>query len=154
MEKIHRVPHITLFGNFDADYKEFKEITEIFESVSRKYSCLQYLIDGFSWLEGDKGKVIYYNVVPSSELECFRLEIATKFEGIVHSDKPWDRKKDFLFHSTVAYKLTNSEFKRTWASMRFRRCWVSSPRSPPDIVTERYLPCFPTLRKLFPQLMA
>ena len=115
LEKIHRVPHITLYGNFDADYRQFKEITRTLESISKKYDCLQYLIDGFDWCDGDKGKVIYYNVVPSKELKCFRQEAANKLQGIVRSNKPWDHDKDFMFHSTVAYKMTNSEFKRTWS---------------------------------------
>lgn len=67
LEKIHRVPHITLYGKFDADYRQFKEITSTLESISKKYDSLQYLIDGFDWCDGDKGKVIYYNVVPSKE---------------------------------------------------------------------------------------
>jgi calcineurin-like phosphoesterase family protein/2'-5' RNA ligase len=113
--KIHRVPHITLFGNFDADHRQFVEVTRIFESVSKKYDYFTYFIDGFNWCDGDKGKVIYYNVVPSKELKCFRQEIASNLEGIVRSDKPWDHGNDFLFHSTVAYKLTNSEFRRTWS---------------------------------------
>jgi 2'-5' RNA ligase len=100
--KVHRVPHITLYGNFDADYKQFKEITRIYESISRKYDCLEYLIDGFRWLKSDKGKVIYYNIVPSEKLKSFREEIATKFNEIVRSNKPWDYEKKFHFHSTVA----------------------------------------------------
>ena len=95
--KIHRVPHITLYGNFLADYKQFKEITRTIESVSKKYGCLQYLIDGFNWCDGDNGKVIYYNVVPSKELKCFRQEVANNLQGIVRSDKPWDKATDFLF---------------------------------------------------------
>jgi 2'-5' RNA ligase len=115
LNKIHRVPHITLFGGFDSDYNHFKDVTSTFEAVSRKYEYLPYLIDGFNWCDGDKGKVIYYNVVPSKELKCFRQEIVSKLDEIAHSNKPWDYDKDFLFHSTVAYKLTNSEFNRTWS---------------------------------------
>ena len=115
LEKIHRVPHITLYGRFNADYRQFREITSAFESISRKYDFLKYRIDGFDWLDGEKGKVIYYKILPSEELKSFREEIAKKFNGIVHSDKQWDYKKEFTFHSTVAYKLTNSEFKRTWS---------------------------------------
>jgi calcineurin-like phosphoesterase family protein/2'-5' RNA ligase len=125
LEKIHQVPHITLYGKFDADYRQFKEITKALVSISKKYDSLQYLIDGFDSRDGEKGKVIYYNVVPSKELKSFRQEVAIHLEGIVRSDKPWDHRKDFLFHSTVAYKLTNSEFKRTWDFIKGKQTFIN-----------------------------
>ena len=145
--KIHRVPHITLYGNFDIDPKQFKEITRVYESISRKYDRLEYLIDGFGWLKSDKGKVIYYNIVPSEELKSFREEIATKFNGIVSSTKSWDFEKKFRFHSTVAHKLTDSEFNRTWSFITgkksFTQMLLSFFRKPQENYFGKfYLPSF------------
>ena len=44
--KIHRVPHITLYGTFVADYGQVHKVKKIIESVGRKYSfCLTLLTD-------------------------------------------------------------------------------------------------------------
>lgn len=61
--KIHRVPHITLYGPFIADYNQVQKIKDIIEAVSRKYPYLPYCIDGFRWLKGQHGKVVYFNII-------------------------------------------------------------------------------------------
>ena len=45
--KIHRVPHITLYGSFHAKSNQINKIKDIIQSVAEKYSFLPYLIDGF-----------------------------------------------------------------------------------------------------------
>jgi 2'-5' RNA ligase len=113
-DKIHRIPHITLYGKFDADYSQVQRIETIIDSVGRKYPFLLYLVDGFKWLRGEGGKVIYFNIVPSKDLTCFRKELTDKLLDFVPAKK-WDKNEDFLFHSTLAYKLTDSEFDRIWS---------------------------------------
>ncbi|MGC9059418.1 MAG: 2'-5' RNA ligase family protein [Candidatus Aenigmatarchaeota archaeon] len=113
--KIHRVPHITLYGSFVADYGQVHKVKKIIESVGRKYSFLPYTIDGFGWIKAQKGKVIYFNIVPSKELKEFRKELAEKLLNVVPLTKPFDKKEGFLFHTTLAYKLSDAEFDRIWS---------------------------------------
>ena len=119
--KIHRVPHITLYGNFNADYHQFQEIRTVIESVCKRYGELHYIIDGFDWFPNKNGKVIYFKIKPSKELVLFREQLASKLLKIVPSYSSYDRKKDFTFHSTLAYKLTNSEFNRIWSIVSNRK---------------------------------
>jgi calcineurin-like phosphoesterase family protein/2'-5' RNA ligase len=112
--KIHRVPHITLYGPFIAGYGQVPRVRNIIESVGGKYSYLPYLIDGFKWIRSRRGKVIYFNIVPSQELKAFRKELTEKLLRAVPATKPFDRKEDFLFHATLAYKLSDAEFDRIW----------------------------------------
>jgi calcineurin-like phosphoesterase family protein/2'-5' RNA ligase len=113
--KIHRVPHITLYGSFSINSNQIPIIKNLIESVGKKYSFLPYLVDGFSWVKGQKGKVIYFNIVPSEELIKFRKELTEKLLKIAPLTKPYDKNEDFLFHSTLAYKLSESEFNRIWS---------------------------------------
>lgn len=113
--KIHKVPHITLYGSFAADHNQVKKVKEIMKSVGRKYSFLPYTVDGFKWVKGEKGKVIYFNIVPSEELKEFRRELAGRLLNVVPRTKPFDKKEGFLFHATLAYKLSDAEFDRVWS---------------------------------------
>jgi calcineurin-like phosphoesterase family protein/2'-5' RNA ligase len=110
--KIHRVPHISLYGSFVADHSQVERIKAVLVAIGRKYSFLSFAIDGLQCIEGEKGVVIYFNIVPSEELRQFRNELARNLFSIVPDTKPFDFDKNFLFHSTLAYKLTNSEFER------------------------------------------
>jgi len=112
--KIHRVPHISLYGHFNAYYNQVQAVKEVIESIGAEYSYLPYLINGFKWLESRKGKVIYFNIIPSKELKLFRKKLAERLIDIVPSTKSFDRDKDFLFHSSLAYKLSGEEFDRVW----------------------------------------
>ena len=113
--KIHRVPHITLYGGFAANYTQVKRVQEILVSVGKRYSYLHYLIDGFRWINGRQGRVIYFNIIASPELKRFRKELAERLLRVVPETKPFDREEDFLFHSTLAYKLDSMEFEKAWS---------------------------------------
>jgi len=110
--KIHRVPHISLYGSFSADHGQVERIKSVLATIGRKYSFLPFTIDGLQCIEGEKGIVIYFNIVPSEELKQFRNELAWNLISIVPDTKPYDFDKDFLFHSTLAYKLSDSEYER------------------------------------------
>jgi calcineurin-like phosphoesterase family protein/2'-5' RNA ligase len=110
--KIHRVPHISLYGSFSADHGQVEKVKSVLTIIGRKYSFLPFTIDGLQCIEGEKGIVIYFNIVPSEELRQFRNELAWNLISIVPDTKPFDFDKDFLFHSTLAYKLSDSEYER------------------------------------------
>jgi len=115
VEKIHRVPHISLYGSFSADYKQVERVKEVLAAVGRRYSYLPYLIDGFRWISGRHGRVIYFNIVASEEFKRFRQELAQRLLRIVPETRPFDKEEDFLFHSTLAYKLDSREFESIWS---------------------------------------
>lgn len=115
IDKIHRIPHISLYGGFAADYEQTKRVKEIISSIGKRYSFLPYLIDGFRWIEGKQGRVIYFNIVASEEFKRFRQELAQRLLRVVPRTKPFDKKEDFLFHSTLAYKLDSREFEKLWS---------------------------------------
>jgi calcineurin-like phosphoesterase family protein len=112
--KIHRVPHISLYGSFYVPKHQQREAIEIIKAISRKYTAFHYTIDGFGEFTSEKGKVIYSQINPSPELVTYRQEIAISLQKRFPSSKPWDKEKEFHFHATIAYKLTESEFQRTW----------------------------------------
>jgi len=113
--KIHRIPHISLYGGFQADFERVKRVKEIVVSLGRRYSFLPYLIDGFRWIEGKDGRVVYFNIKASEEFKKFRQELADRLIKIVPRTQAYDREENFLFHATLAYKLDSKEFERLWA---------------------------------------
>ena len=116
--KIHRVPHLTLYGTFNTRQKNIKKIIKCIESVGKKYSYLPFTIDGFGTINGERGKVVYFNIIPSNNLKKFRRELARKLLRLDIRGKPWDRiDMEFLFHITLAYGLTDREFKKIWSHL-------------------------------------
>ena len=115
LNKIHRVPHISLYGSFSADYQQVERVKEALLTVGRRYSFLPYLIDGFRWINGQQGRVIYFNIVAAAEFKKFRQELAQRLLKIVPRTQPFDKEEDFLFHSTLAYKLDSREFEMMWS---------------------------------------
>ena len=114
-DNIHRVPHISLYGGFAADYQQLKRVQEVMVSVGKRYSFLPYIIDGFRWINGRQGRVIYFNIVASAEFKKFRQELAERLLRVVPETKPFDKEEDFLFHSTLAYKLDSLQFEKAWS---------------------------------------
>jgi calcineurin-like phosphoesterase family protein/2'-5' RNA ligase len=117
--KIHKVPHLTLYGTFKCPKDKIKQVIECIESIGKRYSYLNFTIDGVDWVNGKKGKVIYFKIIPSEELKKFRLELAKELVKIVPHTKIWDKEfdREFLFHITLAYKLSDSEFNKIWSYM-------------------------------------
>ena len=110
--KIHRVPHISLYGSFTGNLSQIEKVTAVVAGLGRNYSFLPYTIDGIKHIRADKGIVVYFNIVPSDELKNFRDELVRNIKSIVPDTKPFDFDRNFLFHSTLAYKLSESEFER------------------------------------------
>ncbi|HPD75601.1 MAG TPA: 2'-5' RNA ligase family protein [Methanoregulaceae archaeon] len=110
--KVHRVPHISLYGTFSADRGQVERVKSLLTTICRKYSYLPFTIDDLQSIKGEKGFVIYFNIIPSDALKQFRDELAANLFSIVPDTKPFDYDKNFLFHSTLAYKLSDSDFNR------------------------------------------
>lgn len=98
------VPHITLVGGFNAN-NEAKLIQD-FESISRKYGLISYLIDGID-IFPDNG-VVYLDVQPSKELISYRRELRDKLQRYCNLCE-YDFFEPFEFHSTIAMHLSREK---------------------------------------------
>jgi calcineurin-like phosphoesterase family protein/2'-5' RNA ligase len=132
VEKIHRVPHISLYGSFNADYRQGERVKEVLAAVGRRYSSLPYLIDGFRFINSRHGKVIYFNIVASDQFKNFREELAQRLLRVVPETKPFDKEEDFLFHSTLAYKLDSREFESIWSYVSGDKSLAAKFSAQPD----------------------
>ena len=120
---MHRVPHISVYGDFQA--RDYKLIINSLRRLCEKYRYLPYGIEGFRWTKSEKGKVVYFNIVPSERLKRFRKDLFKTFQTIAPTSNRFDKLEPFLFHSTLAYKLTNSEFDRVWSTVQPRNGPIS-----------------------------
>jgi calcineurin-like phosphoesterase family protein/2'-5' RNA ligase len=101
----HLIPHLTLYGEFQASPSSYRKIQQAIVETASKYDSLPFLIDGYELFQGPHGFVFAFKIVPSQQLEDFRLELSKKMRRIAQSPKPWDYKDEFKFHLTVAYRL-------------------------------------------------
>jgi 2'-5' RNA ligase len=102
--KVHRVPHISLFGPFNVSKDKIGLVRKTILEVGSRYSYLPFIIDGFDWFQGEKGKVIYFKIIPSDDLRNFRYELSKQLLRIVPSAEFFDKrnKDEFQFHITLA----------------------------------------------------
>lgn len=133
--KIHRVPHISLYGSFSADYGQVQKVKMVLESVGRKYSYLPFTIDGIESMKGEKGHVFFFRIVPSKQLRQFRDELASQLFSVVPDTKPYDKSEDFVFHSTLAFKLSEMEYNRILTFLK-----SGDPASDDFVMPYFYLP--------------
>ncbi len=113
------VPHLSLYGPFDG-WRVVPDIARVFSNVARQYSPLGFTIDGIKSKShsGGRGSFIYFVVKPSIELEQFRSDLAVALNDIAPSGKPWDKPDaPFLFHTSLATHLTESECARAVAQL-------------------------------------
>jgi 2'-5' RNA ligase len=104
------VPHITLAGPFTSSHIE--EVIKEVESVGRKYHPIPFQIKGFDHFISTNGKrVIGLHINPSKELEDLRWELAQRMEPWT-TLKEYDKKRDFLFHTTIALKDIDRKYSK------------------------------------------
>jgi hypothetical protein len=81
--KIQKVPHLTLYyGSLVHSRDQFRKIKAYIESIGKKYTYLPFLIDGFSCMDGDKGKVIHFNVIPIGDFKKLEVVSLNYFQQI------------------------------------------------------------------------
>ncbi|MBI2938456.1 MAG: 2'-5' RNA ligase family protein [Thaumarchaeota archaeon] len=114
--KIAKVPHLSLYGNTYIPSKNLPELRRRVATVCSKYQTLPYLVDNYdSKLSGEEGNVIAFRIIPSPELLSFRRELVKALQRDFPSQKPWDQEnKDFWFHITIGWKLSDSDLERVW----------------------------------------
>lgn len=118
--KIHRVPHLTVYYLRPLNASQIHTIKSIIEKLSRNYQNLGYTVDGFKSMRGDKGSVIYFNVLPNKALSGFVRELRSHFREISPPIKSFDRSDDLVFHITLAYKLNDYGSRLIWSYLNKR----------------------------------
>ena len=124
----HRVPHMSLYTIPPTDARTVHRIISALEAACSPYRYLPYTVDGFQRLKSEQGEVVYLRIVPSAELVDFRVELAGRLRSICPSTKTYERQEGFLFHITVAYKLSRDQCERVWSYVDSGTSAAKSPR--------------------------
>ena len=106
------VPHITLFGPFTTRYEK-RMIFEV-ANVGRKYFLVPFRVKGFNYFDNETNKTIYIDIDSSDELEQIRWEIAERLLKITQTKSVHDVKKNYSFHSTIAFRDIDRRFPKIW----------------------------------------
>ncbi|MDO9097145.1 MAG: 2'-5' RNA ligase family protein [Candidatus Methanoperedens sp.] len=104
------VPHISLFGPFQTN-DERRLVSEII-SVGKRYDLVPFRIKGFDFFN-NQNKVIYFDILPFEELISLRKEINHKLLKFTETTEI-DKKSEFTFHATIAFKDIDYNFNRIW----------------------------------------
>ena len=113
----HVVPHISLYGPF-LTRQQRQVVAEIIR-VCSEYEDVPFIFKGFNYFDNSTNKVIYLDIDPSEALVNLRFELAKALLPITSSKSIEDRKtkKDFKFHSTIAFKDIDTKFNEIWGYM-------------------------------------
>ena len=106
------VPHITLFGPFTTRYEK-RMIVEV-ANVGRKYFLVPFRVKGFNYFDNETNKTIYNDIGFSEKLEQIRWEIAERLLKITQTKSVHDVKKNYSFHSTIAFRDIDRRFPKIW----------------------------------------
>ncbi len=102
------VPHITLYG--PATTHDIRRVVSIVQSIGQKYTLVPFKIKGFDYFP-NHSKVIFLDIDPSPELKNLRWELSEALQKI-STCQPFDKTREFNFHSTIAFKDINRKFER------------------------------------------
>ncbi len=112
---VHRVPHLSLYTPQIDSLAKTAAARRALVRVCHGYRCLDCTIDGFGRDEGKDGHFVFYRIVPSKELIEFRRELAGRLAAVCPSPKRFETPDaDFLFHITIAHRLSQRQADRLW----------------------------------------
>jgi len=95
------VPHITLFGPYDA--KQGFAVKKRTQAVLQDYSIVPFAVRGFDCFA--ETNVVYADVEPSQELRSLRRDLANSLEPVTYNHRSWDLCDSYEFHITIATNL-------------------------------------------------
>lgn len=125
---VHLVPHLSLYTPDAITPSQVAAVRSGLSAVCRRYPYLECTIDGFGRGEGKDGHFVYYRVLPTEQLMHFREELARRLEGVCPSQKPFERPGvSFLFHVTIAYRLSQQQADRIWSALNGSRLAGDKP---------------------------
>lgn len=102
--KARPVPHVTLVGPFTTN--NTSKLIYDFKTICEKQNIMKFTVEGFDTFD-DTG-VVYFDVSPDDKLSDFRWELSKTLQHYCHLT-PYDLKRDFKFHSTLAMKLSSTK---------------------------------------------
>jgi len=100
-------PHITLVTPFET--KKEKRIVNDFYEVCSNFSIIDFKLGPFG--DFKKNSVVYIEIIPSMNLNNFRLALVNKFSRYCDLDYV-NYNEIYYFHITLAKRLKNYELKR------------------------------------------
>ena len=102
------IPHITLAGPFYTQYE--KKLIGDFNRLCSNSSLMSFKTGNYDFFKnGNNNNVVFLNINPTEELKEFRRELSQKIKSYCNLSS-FDEKKEFVFHTTLAMKLSNSKF--------------------------------------------
>ena len=106
----HVVPHVTLFGPFNAD--GYGPVLSGMRTVLESYTVVPYRIEGFDHFRDD---VIYADLATSEELRSLRRELRRELQGVTRPKNPGrETRRHHQHHMTAAFKDINRKFDEIW----------------------------------------
>lgn len=113
--KYRPVPHMTLYGPSQA--RSLDSVFSKIEKVAKRYTLVPFVVCDFDSHNGKGGKVIGCRINASAELKNLRSELAEELNKIVTMDdrQPWDNEGDYWFHTTIAMKDIDWQFRDIWS---------------------------------------
>jgi 2'-5' RNA ligase len=101
------IPHVTFAGPLSTR-DERKLIRDFIEVCSKTPFC-SFGIHGYNFFEDSR--VIFIRIDPSGKLKEFRWNLSRKIQSYCKLQK-YDYEKEFIFHATLAMKLTPQKFQK------------------------------------------
>ncbi|MDD4300458.1 MAG: 2'-5' RNA ligase family protein [Methanomicrobium sp.] len=110
-KKIHRVPHLSLYGPFMMRRgHSINEVYTIIRKLSLDFDTINYSIDGWDSRKTDSGRVLAYKIDVSPEFQTFWENLKRELNRICEPKNEFDKTIGFWSHITLAHKLTYSEY--------------------------------------------
>lgn len=105
--KYRPVPHITLVGPFTT--KNQRKLVSDFKRVCEKQKIMHFNVVGFNTFEDNR--VVFIDIKPDKDMGEFRWELSKTLQAYCRL-RPWDLKRNFGYHATLASKLNPEKFKK------------------------------------------
>lgn len=118
----HVVPHITLYG--PATTSDIRQVVSTVQRIGQKYTLVPFTIKGFGYFT-HPSKVIYLDIDPSPELKNLRWELSEALQQI-STCQPFDKTKEFGFHSTIALRIPDNKFNQIWNYINQKKHLISN----------------------------
>lgn len=115
---VQKVPHLTLYGPFNAGQIALEKIKQIIESSCGDCSYLPFSVDDYEIRKSPNGKgwILAFKILPSESLERFRNKLAEDLRELAPSAQSWDDgSSPFWFHVSMALNLRKPEADKVWA---------------------------------------
>lgn len=105
--KYRPVPHITLVGPFTT--RNQRRLVSDFKKICEKQDIMHFNVVGFNTFEDTR--VVFIDIKPDKKMDEFRGELSETLQPYCCL-RPWDLKRKFEYHTTLASNLNPEKFKK------------------------------------------